>query len=320
MTTKIIGTGSCMPEKIVTNDDLAQVVETSDEWIRTRTGICERRIVMEETTAQLAAGAAMEAIKEAGIDPADLDIILVGTSTAEQCFPSTACEVQAIIGATDAVTYDISAACSGFIFALNTVHAFFKAGIYKTGLIIGVDVLSKIIDWSDRSTCVLFGDAAGAAVVTAAETGILDMMMRSDGTKGHVLACTARTNGSFLSESEPQLGYVSMEGQDVFKFAVKKVPESIHEVLEGSGVSLDEIKYFVLHQANYRMFEAIAKRLQVPMEKIPSNIDRYGNTSAATIPVLLDELNKEGKLQPGDKLILSGFGGGLTWGTTLLVW
>ena len=320
MTTKIIGTGSYLPENIVTNDDLAQVVETSDEWIRTRTGICQRRIAVEETTAQLAAKAAMRAVEEAGIDPADLDIILVGTSSPEQCFPSTACEVQALIGAPGAVAFDLSAACSGFVFALNTVHAFFKAGIYKTGLIIGVDIVSKLVDWSDRSTCVLFGDAAGAAVVTAAETGVIDMMMRSDGTKGHVLACTARTNGSFLSKTEPQLGYVSMDGQEVFKFAVKKVPESIREVLEGSGVTLDEVKYFVFHQANYRMFEAIAKRLQVPIEKIPSNIDRVGNTSAATIPVMLDELNKEGKINRGDKIILAGFGGGLTWGATLLEW
>ncbi|WP_143322182.1 beta-ketoacyl-ACP synthase III [Clostridium sp. HBUAS56010] len=321
MTTKIIGTGSSVPERVVTNDDLAKIVETNDEWIRTRTGIRERRIASEESgTSHMAEIAAREAIKQAGISAEDLDIIVLATSSADYCFPSGACEVQAAIGAKNAVAFDISAACSGFIFGLNTVHSFFKAGIYKTGLVIGADTLSKLIDWKDRGTCVLFGDGAGAAVVRAEETGLIHMVMGSDGSRGSALECRARTTESFLTQKEPELGYMTMDGQEVFKFAVKTVPEAIKKVLSESGTPIDEIKYFILHQANYRIFESIAKRLKIPMEKFPTNLDRFGNTSAATVPILLDEMNREGKLEPGDKVILAGFGAGLTWGATLLEW
>jgi len=321
MTTKIIGTGSAVPDQVVTNDDLARIVDTSDEWIRTRTGIRERRIASEQSgTSDLAAEAAREALKSAGVAPEELDIIILATSSADCCMPSGACEVQAAIGAFHAVAFDISAACSGFVFALNTVHSFFQAGIYKTGLVIGADTLSKLIDWKDRSTCVLFGDGAGAAVVRADESGRLYMTMGADGSRGSALECGGRTTGNFLTGKQPELGYMTMDGQEVFKFAVKRVPEAIKKVLAESGTDINEIKYFILHQANYRIFESIAKRLNLPMEKFPVNLDRYGNTSGATIPLLLDEMNREGKLQRGDKLILAGFGAGLTWGATLLEW
>ncbi|WP_077613491.1 beta-ketoacyl-ACP synthase III [Clostridium sp. Marseille-P2415] len=321
MTTKIIGTGSAVPDQVVTNDDLAKFVDTSDEWIRTRTGIRERRIASSESgTSDLAAEAAKEALKNAGVSAEELDIIILATSSADCCFPSGACEVQAAIGAYNAVAFDLSAACTGFIYALHTVQSFFKAGIYKTGLVIGADTLSKLIDWSDRSTCVLFGDGAGAAVVRAEENGVLTMTMGADGSRGSALECGGRTTGNFLTGKKPELGYMTMDGQEVFKFAVKTVPESIKKVLSESGTDIDEIKYFILHQANYRIFESIAKRLKIPMEKIPTNLERFGNTSAATIPILLDEMNREGKLQRGDKIILAGFGAGLTWGATLMEW
>ncbi|MEY8356219.1 beta-ketoacyl-ACP synthase III [Lachnospiraceae bacterium 54-53] len=321
MTTKIIGTGSSVPEQVVTNDDLARFVDTSDEWIRSRTGIRERRIASAESgTSDLAAEAAREALKNAGVSAEELDIIVLATSSADCCFPSGACQVQAAIGAHQAVAFDISGACSGFIYALHTVHSFFQAGIYKTGLVIGADTLSKLIDWSDRSTCVLFGDGAGAAVVRAEDNGVLYMTMGSDGTRGSVLECGGRTTGNFLTGEKPELGYMTMDGQEVFKFAVKTVPEAIKKVLSESGTDIDEIKYFILHQANYRIFESIAKRLKIPMEKFPVNLDRFGNTSGATIPILLDEMNREGKLQRGDKIVLAGFGAGLTWGATLLEW
>lgn len=320
MTARIIGTGSYVPGHVVTNEDLAQVVDTSDEWITSRTGIHERRLVVDEGTSDMAVEAAKRALADAGVGAEELDIILLATSSPDHCFPAGACEVQAAIGAKNAVAFDLSAACSGFIFAMNTVYAFMKAGIYRTGLVIGADCLSKLTDWSDRGTCVLFGDAAGAAVVRAEETGLVHMVMGSDGVKGPVLSCIARTNGNFVNGQEPQLGYMYMDGQEVFKFAVKKVPDCVHQVLDEAGVSMEEIKYFVLHQANYRIVEAAAKRLKQPMDKFPMNMDRYGNTSGATIPTLLDDLNRAGKLVRGDKLVIAGFGAGLTWGAALLEW
>ncbi len=319
-TSRIVGTGSYVPEQIVTNDDLAKIVDTNDEWIRTRTGIRQRRLVTEEGTSQMAAKAGERALEQAGVKPEEIELLILATSSQDYCFPSGACEVQAMIGAVNAVCYDLSAACTGFVFALNTAHAFIKAGIYRTALIIGSDVLSKLIDWSDRGTCVLFGDGAGAAVVRAEEAGILGIRMHSDGTKGDVLTCGARTNGNFLLGKKPELGYMTMNGQEVFKFAVKKVPEVINEVLEETGTPIQDVRYFVLHQANYRIIESVAKRLKVDIEKFPANMEFYGNTSGASIPILLDEMNRGGKLSPGDKIMLSGFGGGLTWGASLIQW
>lgn len=321
MTTKIIGTGSAVPDRVVTNDDLAKIVDTSDEWIQSRTGIRERRIADAQSgTTDLAIKAAMAALKDSGVSAGELDIIVLATSSPDRCFPSGACEVQAAIGAHRAIAFDLSAACSGFVYGFHTISAFFQAGIYKTGLIIGADTLSKLIDWKDRGTCVLFGDGAGAAVVRSQDKGTLYMTMGADGTRGSALDCVSRTTGNFLTGQEPETGYMTMDGQEVFRFAVKTVPEAISEVLSESGTDISEIKYFVLHQANYRIFESIAKRLKVPMEKFPTNLERYGNTSGASIPILLDELNKAGKLQQGDKIVLAGFGAGLTWGATLMEW
>lgn len=320
MTTRIIGTGSYVPEQIVTNDDLAKIVETNDEWIRSRTGIGQRRIATEDSTSDMAAMAAGRALESAGIGPEEIDLILLATSSPDYCFPNGACEVQGKIGAVNAACYDISAACTGFVFALNTAHAFISSGIYKTALVIGADVLSKLIDWKDRGTCVLFGDGAGAAVVQASETGILGINMHSDGTRGGVLTCGSRTNGNFLLGKKPELGYMAMDGQEVFKFAVKKVPECINELLSDTGVSADEIRYFVIHQANYRIIESIAKRLKVSLDRFPVNMEHYGNTSGASVPLLLDEINRKGMLKPGDKIVFSGFGAGLTWGAVLLEW
>ena len=320
MTGRIIGTGSYVPEQVVTNEDLAKIVDTTDEWIVTRTGIHERRIAVHEGTSEMAAKAARRALEDAGMEAGELDIILLATSSPDNCFPNGACEDQAAIGAKNAVAFDISAACSGFEFALSTVQAFLQAGIYKTALIIGVDCLSKLTDWNDRSTCVLFGDGAGAAVLRAEETGVIHSVMGSDGTKGPVLSCSARTGGNFLNGKRPELGFIYMDGQEVFKFAVKKVPECIQQVLKESGTDIDEVKYFVLHQANYRICESVAKRLKQPLDKVPMNIGSYGNTSGATVPILLDELNRQGKLERGDKIVMAGFGGGLTWGAALVEW
>lgn len=320
MTTRIVGTGAYVPEQIATNDDLARIVETNDEWIRSRTGIGERRIATTETNSYMAAQAAKQALDQAGIAPEDVDLILLATSSPDYCFPNGACEIQEQIGAVNAAGYDISAACTGFVFALNTAHAFIQAGIYRTALVIGSDVLSKLLDWTDRGTCVLFGDGAGAVVVQAADRGVIGVKMHSDGTKGGVLTCGARTNGNFLLGKKPELGYMTMDGQEVFKFAVKKVPEIIKELLEENRTSLAEIRYFVLHQANYRIIESVAKRLKADISKFPANMEHYGNTSGGSIPLLLDEMNRKGMLAPGDKIVLSGFGAGLTWGATLVEW
>ena len=320
MTTRIIGTGSYVPEQIVTNDDLSKIVETNDEWIRSRTGIRERRIATEDGTSDMAAKEAARAIEQAAILPEEIDLILLATSSPDSCFPNGACEVQAKLGAVNAACYDISAACTGFVFALSTAHAFISAGIYKTALVIGADVLSKLIDWTDRGTCVLFGDGAGAAVVRADETGILGLNMHSNGEKGGVLTCGSRSNGNFLLGRKPELGYMTMDGQEVFKFAVKKVPECMNEVLRETGYTTQDIDHFVIHQANFRIIESIAKRLKVDVDKFPANMERYGNTSGASVPILLDELNRKGQLKRGEKMILSGFGAGLTWGAILLEW
>lgn len=323
MRTKIVGTGSYAPPRIVTNDDLAEIVETSDEWIRTRTGISERHISDGPGTTWMAAEAAKKALGDAGVKPEEIDIIITATTTADCCFPSAACEVQGILGAVNAVGYDISAACSGFIFALSTVDALIKTGMYRTGLVIGADNLSKTVDWTDRSTCVLFGDGAGAVVVRGCEGengGLICGQIGSDGSKASVLKCQSRTMGNFITGTEPKPGFISMEGQEVFRFAVRKVPECVEELMKRSSMEMADIKYLILHQANYRICESISKRLKISMDKIPMNIERYGNTSGATIPILLDELNREGKLNQGDKVILAGFGAGLTWGALLLEW
>ena len=324
MNTKIIGTGSAVPSRVLDNAELSTFLDTSDEWIRTRTGIRSRHIAQEgQTASALAAQAAKKAIADAGIAAEQIEAIIVATSTPDYIFPSTANLVQQEIGAEHAACFDLSAACTGFLYAMSVADAYIKAGMYKKVLVIGAEVMSQVVDWKDRSVCVLFGDGAGAAVLRVEEgekSGIFAMKMGSDGKKGPVLSCVSRTVGNFLTNTEPQIGYTTMDGQEVFKFAVKKVPETIKELLDENGLEPKDVKHYVLHQANYRIAEAIAKRLKVSMEQIPTNMEHYGNTSGASIPLLLDELNRAGKIQKGDLLVLAGFGAGLTWGATLVRW
>lgn len=320
MTARIIGTGSAVPEQIVTNEDLSKIVETSDEWISSRSGIKERRVAKEENTTSLAILAGKRALENAGVTAEEIEVIIVATCTPDYFFPNTACQVQEAIGAKHAVAFDLSAACSGFLFALSTAQAYIKGGIYQKALIVGAETMSKMIDWSDRSTCVLFGDGAGAAVVSAEETGVLELVQKSNGARKGVLSCKARETRNLLNHESETKEYLYMEGQPVFKFAVKTVPECVEEVLKKAEVKKEEIRYYILHQANSRIIQSVAKRLKEPEEKFPMNLSLYGNTSAASIPILLDEMNRNGMLNRGDKLVLSGFGAGLTWGAVLLEW
>lgn len=321
MGTRIIGTGSCLPETVVTNDDLSRIMDTSDEWISSRTGIRQRHLVREETTAGMSAEAARRAMDDAGITAQDIDLIIVGTVTADHVLPSCACEVQAAIGAEHAVAFDINAACSGFMFALNIAHAYLQTGTYKTALVIGAETLSKIMDWNDRSTCVLFGDGAGAVVLQlSSQGGVLAFDQGSDGVKGGVLSCVNRTNNNPLVETSKELGYVHMDGQEVYRFAVTTVPASVIRTVRAAGLSVEDIDYFALHQANVRILQAVAKRLKAPEDKFPISLDRCGNISAASVPILLDEMNRKGLLKPGMKIAMSGFGGGLTWASAVLEW
>ncbi len=320
MTARIIGTGSAVPEQIVTNEDLSKIVETSDEWISSRSGIKERRVAKEENTTSLAILAGKRALENAGVTAEEIEVIIVATCTPDYFFPNTACQVQEAIGAKHAVAFDLSAACSGFLFALSTAQAYIKGGIYQKALIVGAETMSKMIDWSDRSTCVLFGDGAGAAVVSAEETGVLELVQKSNGAGKGVLSCKARETRNLLNHESETKEYLYMEGQPVFKFAVKTVPKCVEEVLKKAEVKKEEIRYYILHQANSRIIQSVAKRLKEPEEKFPMNLSLYGNTSAASIPILLDEMNRNGMLNRGDKLVLSGFGAGLTWGAVLLEW
>ncbi len=322
MRAKIIGTGSCLPDRCVTNEYLSTIMDTSDEWIQSRTGIRERHLVSSETetTLTLAVRAAKAALEDSGTLPEEIDLILVATVSSDFITPSTACMVQRELGARHAAAFDINAACSGFLFALNTADAYFQAGIYQTALIIGVETLSKIIDWSDRSTCVLFGDAAGAVVAKASEKGLVASLQGSDGNGGNILICKNRTNNNPYISTGTDPDYLYMDGQEVFKFAVKKEPECIAALLEQAGIRAADVTYYLLHQANFRIISSIARKLKLPLEKFPSNVSHCGNTSAASIPILLDEVHREGKLSEGDLLLLSGFGAGLTWGAALLRW
>ncbi len=321
MGTRIIGTGSCLPATIVTNDDLAKIMDTSDEWISTRTGIRERHLVKEETTTSMSAEAARRAMENAGVTAEEIDLLIVGTLSADCVTPACACEVQAQIGAVNAVAFDINAACAGFMFALNIANAYLQTGIYKTGLILGAETLSKIMDWNDRSTCVLFGDGAGAAVVRAEEqAGLLAFDQGSDGVKGKVLACRNRSNNNPLMETSKELEYVHMDGQEVYKFAVTAVPHSLQKTIQAAGLTVEDIDYFALHQANIRILQSVAKRLKVSEDKFPISLDHCGNISAASVPILLDEMNRKGMLKAGMKIAMSGFGGGLTWASAVVEW
>lgn len=320
MTTNIIGTGSYLPKNVVTNDDLSHIVETSDEWISTRTGIKSRHISTNEDTVTLAYEAAKRALENANVTPQDIDLIIVATLTPSNSMPNTACSVQAKLGNIGAMCFDVNAACSGFLYSLSIAHAMMTTQQMKRALIIGAENLSKIVDWSDRGTCVLFGDGAGAVVMELSQTGIIDYVGGADGSRGDVLKCNDRPLNNFLCNNVEQAGYMTMDGQEVFKFAVKKVPEIIGVLLEKNQCNTEDVDVFVLHQANQRIISSVAKKLSVDEERFPMNLDRCGNTSAASIPILLDELNRNGRLQKGSTIVLAGFGGGLTWGAMLLRW
>ena len=318
---KICGTGSYVPEKTVSNDDLAKIVDTSDEWIRERTGVARRHIAEQDTVVSMGAKAAEKALENAGISPEEVDLILVGTSTSNVIFPSAACSIQKEIGAVHAAGLDVSAACTGFLSVYQIGQAYIQSGMAKTVLLIGAECLSRLVNWKDRGTCILFGDGAGAAVLQADETAsCLQTVLHSDGAKGWTLTCDSRHKEGDKDLSQDPSTYIQMDGREVFKFALTKVPEAVREVLEKAEISADYISWFLLHQANIRIIEGVAKRLRIGMERFPSNMEEYGNTSAASIPILLDEMNRSGKLERGQKLVMSGFGAGLTWGACVFEW
>lgn len=321
----IIGIGSYVPEKIVTNKDLEKIVETSDEWIVSRTGIKQRHVVEPGVaTSDLATYAAEKALLDAGVTADEIDLIIVATATPDMLFPSTACLVQDKIKASKAAAFDLSAGCSGFAYGLVTGSQFIKAGLYKKVLVIGAETLSTILDWSDRNTCVLFGDGAGAVVLgeVPAGYGILGVDLGADGSGGELLKLPA--GGSRIpttNESINQrLHYLQMSGNDVFKFAVKVMGEAAVKALDNSGLSHTDVDCLIPHQANIRIIQSAAKRLKLPMEKVIVNVDKYGNTSAASIPLAMDEAIKNDKLKNGDIIVLVGFGAGLTWASCVIKW
>lgn len=320
----IIGTGSYSPDNIMTNDDMAKLVDTSDQWITSRTGIRERRISTGETTADLAYKAATVALEKAHMDAADLDLIILATVTPDTFMPSVACIVQDRLKATKAAAFDLTAACSGFVYGISVATAFIESGMHRNILVIGAETLSKTIDWSDRSTCVLFGDGAGAVVLAASEEkrGIISVKLTSDGSKHNILKLPALplTNPYVKGEGTNFRPYISMDGQEVFKYAVRSVTDLIKAMILNSDIKAEDIKYIVAHQANLRILEQVAKSSDIPMEKFYINLDRYGNTSAATIGIALDEMVQKNMLQAGDKIILIGFGAGMTSGAVLLEW
>ncbi len=321
MSIRIVGTGSALPEKQVTNEEIAGLVETSDEWIRERTGIGGRYVSTGETVASLAADACMRALEQAGRKAGEVELLLVATCSPEDALPCTACQVQEKIGAVNAVAFDVNAACAGFLFALHTAWAYVEAGIYENALIVGSEVLSKIVDWNDRGTCILFGDGAGAVMVEKCDTGgVLGFVQHSDGRKGSALSCGSRQLANPYVQPAVQENYVRMDGREVFSFAVKQVPLTIEEALKKANLMPEAVDLFVLHQANKRIIEGIAKRLGVDMSRFPMNLDRVGNTSSAAIPLLLDELNRRGQISQGQTIVLSGFGAGLTCGACVLEW
>lgn len=321
----IVGTGVYLPEKVLTNAELETTVDTSDEWIRTRTGIKERRILSPDlATSDMAARAGMMALHNAGLTSEEIDLIIVGTVTPDMAFPSTACLVQDKIGAVNAVCFDISAGCSGFVYGLGIGSQFIKTGMYKTVLVIGAEAVSRITNWQDRNTCVLFGDAAGAAVLKEVDAGygILSVDMGSDGSGGDLLKLAVGGSKIPITADNCRNAerYLFMAGREVFKFAVKIMGESAIKVLEMADLDKNDIDYFIPHQANIRIIEAAAKRLDLPMEKVFINVHKYGNTSAASIPVALHEALIEGRIHKGDNIVLVGFGAGLTWGASVIKW
>lgn len=322
---KITGVGACVPERVLTNFDLEKMVETTDEWIVTRTGICERRIVAEnEATSDLALGAARAALARAEVAPADLDLIVVGTITPDVPFPAVANLVQDRLGARRAAAFDLSAGCAGFVYGLATGAQFVQTGAYEKVLVIGADVVSRVVDWQDRSTCVLFGDGAGAALLQPTEPGegLLAFDLGSDGSGAELIWLEA--GGSRLPASAETVARkqhtVKMVGSEVFKFAVRIIEETTLRALGRAGLGIADIDCFIAHQANLRIIEAAVKRLGLGPERVFNNVQRYGNTSAGSIPIALTEALEAGKIRPGDTVVLTGFGSGLSWATAVLNW
>jgi len=305
----ILGVGSYLPNKVVDNFHFEKIMDTSDEWIKTRTGISERRMADEnETTSDLSTKAALNAIKCANLTPQDIDLIIVATATPEMAFPATACLVQENIGATNAAAFDISVACSGFIYGITIAKQFIETKMYKNILVIGAEVLSRVLDYNDRSTAILFGDGAGAVVIgNVDEGGILSTYIGSDGKGKDVLTL-------------PVGDSIKMSGSDVYKFAVRIMGEASLKALQMANLDATEIDCLIPHQANIRIIEASAKRLNLDMDKVYVNLNKYGNMSAASIPVALDEAYRQGKIDKGDNVVLVGFGGGLTWGASVINW
>ena len=323
---RITGTGSFTPEKIVTNDDLAKLVDTNDEWIRSRTGIRERRIADAQTTASdMAAEASINALENAGITADEIDLIIIGTATPDKAFPSTACITQGKIDAINATCFDVSAACSGLVYAIEIAESMLLAkGKYKKALVIGSEKFSHLVNWKDRNTCVLFGDGAGAVVLEQSDcdSGIIASKLGSNGKLGDILQVKAGGTAHPLTKEnyDENDQFVSMEGQDVFKQAVQSMVSSCKEVMEEAGITSDQIKWLIPHQANYRILKAVASRLKIQEENVFMNLDKYGNTSAASIGIAMDEMNRSNSVSKGEYVLITAFGGGLTWGATLIRW
>ena len=321
----IIGLGYYVPEKVVTNKDIEKIVDTNDEWIVERTGIKERRMIDPSmATSDLATFAAQRALADAGVTAEEIDLIIVGTATPDMFFPSTACLVQANLKATNAAAFDLAAGCSGFVYNLVVASQFIKTGFYKKILVIGAESLTRICDWTDRNTCVLFGDGAGAAVVaeTKAGYGILGANLGADGTGGDLLKLPAGGTRIPATEESVQsrLHFIHMNGNEVFKFAVKVMGESALKALSNAGLDTSAIDVLIPHQANMRIVQAIADRLEAPADKLCVNLSRVGNMSGASVPVALDEAVQAGRLKKGDKVLFVAFGGGFTWGAMVMEW
>ena len=318
---KMIGFGLYTPKNLVENEKLQEFLETSDEWIRTRTGIERRYISLDENTSDLAVEASKKALSQAGLSAEDIDLIIVATVTPDNFTPSTACIVQDKLGAKNAWAFDINAACTGFIYALKLARSLIKSGEANNALIIGAETLSKALNWEDRGSCVLFGDGAGATVLTSTEEdcGIKCVNVKSDGSKGDSLVIQGLPlNSPFKDGKEVSENYINMNGREIFKFATKVMEESIVEILEKENIKIEDIAAIIPHQANLRIIDYVVKRLGIPREKFITNLQNYGNTSGASIPIALCESIDEGNLKKGDNIIMVGFGGGLTWGAALI--
>ncbi len=309
------------PSNIVSNDDISKIVETNDEWIFSRTGIKNRRISLNENTSDLCAKVCKDLIEKEGIDPKEIDLIIVATITPDALMPSVSCMVQSIINAENAMAFDINVACTGFVYAISIAEKMMKSGLYKTALVVGGETLSKMVDWTDRGTCCLFGDGAGGILLKQGnENFLICEELRADGKRGLSLTGKNIPLSNYWVDGKPASEFMQMQGRDIFDFAAKAVPQSILSVMEKSGLTFDEIDYIVPHQANSRIIDFVAKKLKLEMDKFFMNISEYGNTSAASIPIALSEMLDKNliKIGSGQKLILAGFGGGLTWGSVII--